>query len=164
MKTIEEMRLSVLVYCEEVCPNDDETFAVVISGLDCTITCRHHHGIADFDIRETGYFKRRIYQIRSSDEGDWWHLYYIFLGLEARDAVEALEKRLDTALSDLRKECDFSGRLTDENTKLESRNAALVEALDSARAAIEYDDDISTALILIKNALTANTEKGGVHG
>jgi hypothetical protein len=45
-----------------------------------------------------------------------------------------------------------------ETEKLKAEIARLREAMDSARAAIEYDDDISTALILLKNALKAESE------
>ena len=103
-KTTEEMRVAVLAECKTLCPNDEDTFGVVINGLDCTITGRHHHGIADFDIRETGFFKRRIYQIRSSDDGNWWHLYYIFLGLSERDAVAELREESDKYFTELKAE------------------------------------------------------------
>ena len=69
MKTTEEIKSAVLAYCEHLCPIDDKEFSFENQGMQCTIIGRHHHGIADFDIRETGCFQRRIYQIRSSDDG-----------------------------------------------------------------------------------------------
>ncbi len=94
MKTTEEIKSAVLAYCEHLCPIDDKEFSFENQGMQCTIIGRHHHGIADFDIRETGCFQRRIYQIRSSDDGSWWNLYYIFLGLATRDAVAESDKEI----------------------------------------------------------------------
>ena len=136
MKTIEEIKKSVLAYCEEVCPNDEVMFRdrlwIIrdIDGFVCQRQTKANQGTQVFHAYE-----------RLDDDDPHWVVAYAVLGLEARDAVVTLEKRLDTALRDLRKECDFSGKLADENTAIvakSAKSAKLVEALEVVKYGCEF--------------------------
>lgn len=105
----------------------------------------------------------RAYVYNSMEKRHWIAAYRL-LGLESRDAVEA-ERAFWKDLEDERKASDLElAKIYAESEvgRLQEivKAAKLVEAVDGARAAIEYDDDISTALILIKKALAAHKEGG----
>lgn len=170
MKTIEEIRSSVLAYCEEVCPYKDSP---IVTDWGDFVFGYVNDGGKEYEAWFLHIGNLRPISLYALTDAKTWIAAYALLGLAERDAVEALEKRLDTALSDLRKECDFSGRLTDENTALESRNATLVAALEEMYFAYGTTVKIGQRTGLktvetnigrdIKSMLSTNTEKGGAN-
>ena len=200
-KTIEKMREAVLAYCETVCPNVGDRFDIsecakllhVVHAGDWhqwQIHCPIFNG--------GGYTWMAVFKVSPYPSCTDFVDFYRLLGLSERDAVADereemmktvdalsamvsvdpvsfadLEKRLEIALRDLRKECDFSGKLTEENAELEKRNAALVAALEDMYLAYGTTVKIGQLNGLrtvqtnigrdIKHALAAN-ENGGVQG
>lgn len=165
MKTTEEIKSAVLAYCEHLCPIDDKEFSFENQGMQCKIIGRHHHGIADFDIRETGCFQRRIYQIRSSDDGSWWNLYYIFLGLATRDAVAELEMNLAAAVAiaheaqnNVDAERAKSAAKDDEIEAIKAENKRLRDAL------LDIEDDANAKAVLGEPLNTKSILMSARHG
>ena len=109
-----------------------------------------------------------VSSVKKGEQPDYVHVSKLE-ALEAKNAT--LEKRLDVAINDLRKKCDFSGRLVEENTAMEKRNAALVAAAELVikRNWERINGDgsdyslFSQAIGNLGDALAAN-EKGGVQG
>ena len=160
MKTIEEKRLALLAECATLCPNEGDKINIL---GDAALLLNCGDSIWKLNWK---YMDGKIWLSESLP--DWLvDFAYRLLGLETRDAVaESEDKRheLRTAIESL----------VGIKYELESRNAALVAALEEIRnICTEVDehpdytfaeDDAKLFIGICDRALTANTEKGGVQG
>ena len=155
-KTIEEMRVAVLAYCETVCPNVGDRFDIsecakllhVVHAGDWhqwQIHCPIFNG--------GGYTWMAVFKVSPYPSCTDFVDFYRLLGLSERDAVEAER-------AEMMKTVDALSAMVSVDpvsfAELEAKNAALVAALEKIYAA---DNDPAIELIA-KNALAAN-EKGG---
>lgn len=177
-KTIEEIRKTVLAYCEGVCPNiGDGHKETVNSG-----TIIHSKDRAWSWLDGLG---SRIYINDNMSRATATAMYAI-LGLEARDAVEAYKASLQSDLksmtaivSSVKKGEQPDYVHVSKLAELQVRNTALVAALEEIGAFATDEDGeemdafdmgqtigemVDDAIAANKNALAANTEKGGVQG
>ena len=150
-KNIEQMRQSVMAYCETVCPQTRDKYphgvdvpSCVQNGVDisCSTWNRGKPSWWVHDLLVYEYQDDRII-----------NLAYRLLGLSERDAVAAERAEMMKTVDAL------SAMVTVDPVafaQLEAKNAALVAALEKIYAA---DNDPAIELIA-KNALAAN-EKGG---
>lgn len=93
MKTIEEIKKSVLAYCEEVCPNEHST-----AHLEIGMMKRMSMGSVFYWLHIDGLSTIAI-NAKSTDD----HIFaaYRLLGLETRDAVAEKEAEIDELKSQL---------------------------------------------------------------
>ena len=166
MKTIEEIKNAVIAYCEEVCPNQGDRkyfdWGYIYRWNDSWSLSHILDGSCIFMTGEKNEYPRL----------QNWHLAYAILGLEARDAKAEWNEATAKAIAHLNLETAKAER---DKLQAESRNAALVEALQSMKNQYGYrytygdgfsnvvEKKVSPLGMMIDLALAANTEKGGAN-
>ncbi len=166
MKTVEEMRVSVLAECERVCKD----------RMQC-------YGIGDgLKISKSSSQYTIEYQ---DNRGSWWILatiskdtessesliltFYLLLGLSERDAIADTKAFYESLFAELRQSdlqlVEIYAQAEVGRLQAEKRNAALVAVLEyllkSARDARIADDTMRSVMWdVCEQALAAN-EKGG---
>ena len=178
-KTIEKMRDAVLAYCEAVCPNDEDQWIDEVIGLRirCAMTNSNWKESKMIWIANAHGASVSV-SPREKDNTAFVYLYRL-LGISERDAVAAeksrLLKRYKARIKRLRANDAETHRIQievkDERiSALETRNAALVAALESLKRAVGYKPRRHGEIVLyrndlgvfIDNAIAAN-EKGGAN-
>ena len=184
-KDIDKMKKAVLAYCEEVCPN----VLINVTPIGFGDLCIHKDESEDTDpCWQIGTIGRpkilAIIQPKyfiSDSQIDECIAAYRLLGLEARDAVAVANQRAQKAIQAC---ADYaqSVYVAKDNTiaELQTRNTALVAALEEIRKPAmiigfgkkatvkmridQLFEDHKRVRLIAKNALAANTEKGGLQG
>ena len=160
MKTVEEMRKSVLAECETICPNVGDFSRVRLLWIGKIERTSEVGFDPHYDGKIWAIFAHGggeiLYFIHEDSDEAIIDFAYMLFGFAERDAVEAERTEMMKTVDAL------SAMVTVDPVafaELEAKNAALVAALEKIYAA---DNDPAIELIA-KNALAAN-EKGGVQG
>ena len=159
MKTVEEMRKSVLAECETICPNVGDFSRVRLLWIGKIERTSEVGFDPHYDGKIWAIFAHGggeiLYFIHEDSDEAIIDFAYMLFGFAERDAVEAER-------AEMMKTVDALSAMVSVDpvsfAELEAKNAALVAALEKIYTA---DNDPAIELIA-KNALAAN-EKGGAN-